>query len=75
MKTRELLEKENTQLKKELIEQWMSNHAEHCQRNWPHKGICKWSIPLSLSKETPNEILTLLSLQEAESESPHLISL
>jgi hypothetical protein len=35
-------------LREELIDQWLSNHAEHCGARvppWPHPGICHWPMP------------------------------
>lgn len=34
-------------LEKELMDQWFTNHAEHCGKlpPWPHKGECHWPVP------------------------------
>lgn len=32
----------------DLVDQWLSNHAEHCGHQvppWPHRGICHWGLP------------------------------
>lgn len=35
---------ENLELKKHLVKEWLTNHAEHSGAPvspWPHNGICK----------------------------------
>ncbi len=40
------LEKENAELRAELLNQWEYNHAEHCSNDWPHPGRdCQWPRP------------------------------
>jgi len=47
-------------LKVELVNQWLSNHYEHCGHRltapWPHAGDCHWPLPDVL---TPDELDTL----------------
>jgi hypothetical protein len=41
------LRRENLRLRRALLEEWESNHFEHCSREWPHptgKG-CHWPQP------------------------------
>jgi hypothetical protein len=40
------------ELKRELEDQWGSNHAEHCDIDWPHrKGYaCMWPQPSVLAR-------------------------
>jgi hypothetical protein len=31
-----------------LMDEWLSNHAEHCGvrgPSWPHDGVCHWPMP------------------------------
>jgi hypothetical protein len=47
-----------------LMDQWLSNHAEHCGKRgppWPHNGMCHWPMPeilirLRALKEQPYDI-------------------
>ena len=40
-------------LEAELVEQWWSNHAEHCGLEWPHPSgaFCGWPLPKLLVPE------------------------
>jgi len=63
--TDELL-RHNLDLKKELLRQWMFNHAEHCGAiipPWPHAGECQWRPPEIIS---PSEVYLLLLLASGE---------
>jgi hypothetical protein len=43
------LERENAELRRELMEQWWENHVEHCDTEWPHVGTrCDWPLPPGL---------------------------
>ena len=36
-----------------LMDQWLSNHAEHCGVRgppWPHAGMCHWPMPEILTR-------------------------
>lgn len=36
-----------------LMDQWLSNHAEHCGVRgppWPHEGMCHWPMPEILTR-------------------------
>jgi hypothetical protein len=44
-------------LRKELVNQWWTNHDEHCQNCWPHMGDCYWPLPDILSTQ---EVLAIL---------------
>lgn len=42
---RSALEQENEDLRAALIRQWERNHADSCERDWPHDGYCHWPVP------------------------------
>ncbi len=52
------------ELRRELMRQWFSNHAEHCGVNlappFPHKGDCQWTIPPVILSLPPNEVYLFL---------------
>ena len=52
---------ETQELKFALMDQWFTNHAEHCGGipAWPHQGDCYWPMPSILAKE-PNVAYLLL---------------
>jgi hypothetical protein len=54
---------ENQELRSELERQWRSNHAEYCERDWPHDGECLEPPPAILG-------LTAASPQEEVSDQP-----
>ena len=56
-------------LKLDLMDQWITNHAEHCGRipHWPHDGRCHWPMPKALADLPHGE--TYLLLLEASGES------
>ncbi len=56
--TTEILE-----LRREVMRQWLTNHAEHCGvpvQLFPHKGDCQWTIPSVISDLSHNEVYLLL---------------
>jgi len=61
----ERLLQQNRELKKDSVDQWASNHYEHCGvpiPPWPHEGDCQWPIPATLaSSEVFNLLLLLVS--------------
>ena len=60
---------ENLELKKQLMEQWWTNHADHCGAQaipWPHDGECKWPLPEAFSTASPSEIYLLLLLASGQ---------
>jgi hypothetical protein len=40
-----------------LVGEWLSNHAEHCEEDWPHEGDCRWPIPSMLPSSVVSEFL------------------
>jgi hypothetical protein len=51
------------ELRREVIRQWFTNHAEHCgvpvTSPFPHNGDCQWYIPEALESVSPDEIYSL----------------
>ncbi len=37
-------------LAKDLEEQWLQNHVDHCADGWPHDSYCLWPQPTSLAR-------------------------
>ena len=62
-------------LRRELMSQWLTDHAEHCGAlpPWPHEGDCQWPMPTVLSEEASAAYLLLLELS-GESVGLHLQS-
>lgn len=52
-------EEEIKKLRLEVMNQWFTNHAEHCGKlpAWPHNGRCHWPMPEVLP---PTEVYLLL---------------
>ncbi len=42
---KQALEREIAELQAELLEQWLSAHADHCCERYPHSGLCVWPPP------------------------------
>lgn len=63
--------KETLELRRELMQQWFSNHAEHCgvilAPPFPHVGDCQWVIPPVIAALSPNEVYLLLLEVSGES--------
>lgn len=60
---------ENLELKKQLVREWLINHAEHCGSQippWPHSGICHWPLPEALASASLSEVYLLLLLASGE---------
>ncbi len=59
------------ELRRELMQQWFTNHAEHCGVNlappFPHVGDCQWTIPPVIAALSPNEVYLLLLEASGES--------
>ena len=60
------------ELRRELMRQWFTNHAEHCGVTIappcpPHEGDCQWTIPPVIQKLPPNEVYLLLLEASGES--------
>jgi hypothetical protein len=73
--TQEQLIKQTLILRKELADQWLTNHSEHCGVSvppWPHKGDCHWPLPAILASMSPSEVYLLLLLVSEESVGLHL---
>ena len=70
---------ENVDLREQLMDQWLSNHAEHCGANvppWPHPGMCHWPMPPALRRHmSASEVYSLLLEVLAKDDSPRLQSL
>jgi len=69
------VERETLELRRELMSQWLMNHAEHCGVGvppWPHDGGCHWPIPPVLSALSPNEVYLLLLEASGKSVGLHL---
>lgn len=45
---KEALRREIAVLRRELLEQWLSAHADHCTNEYPHAGDCHWPPPAVL---------------------------
>jgi hypothetical protein len=47
-------------LRREVIHQWLVNHAEHCGASlaqpFPHEGDCQWPLPSLIQKLGSEEI-------------------
>jgi hypothetical protein len=50
-------DKEIKELRLELLNQWSSNHWEHCQGEWPHDGDCSWPVPAIVPDSVVSEFL------------------
>ena len=54
---------EKLELRREVMRQWFTNHAEHCGAivpPWPHHGDCQWPIPPVILATSPSEAYLLL---------------
>ena len=53
------------ELRREVMRQWMVNHAEHCGKDitqpFPHEGHCQWPIPPVILSLHPGEVHLLIS--------------
>jgi hypothetical protein len=59
-------------LKRDLLEQWESNHSEHCGvpiPPWPNEGECHWKLPESVSSSEAYLYLRGDGEQEGEQKS------
>lgn len=47
------LQKQVADLRAELMEQFLSNHYEHCSQEWPHPEgyYCGWPLPEVLVRQ------------------------
>lgn len=58
------------ELRQEVVNQWYSNHLEHCGFNvipWPHHHECCWPLPPVIAALDPNEVYLLLLEVSGES--------
>lgn len=72
---RNSIELENQTLRRELVDQWFTNHAEHCGAlipPWPHRGHCKWPMPEVLAMLPLAEIHAMLLEVSGQSSEPPL---
>ena len=61
---------EKLELRREVMRQWFTNHAEHCGvvvPPWPHDGDCQWPIPPVILATLPSEVYLLLLEVSGES--------
>lgn len=56
--------KRELELEEEVMNQWFTNHSEHCGKAlgppWPHQGTCGWPLPAVLASLSPSEVYLLL---------------
>lgn len=58
------------ELRREVMRQWFTNHAEHCGAvvpPWPHAGDCQWPIPSVILANSPSMVYLLLLEVSGES--------